>query len=251
MCTISVLRPLTAAVGPDPSPRFRLVANRDELRSRAAGHPPRATEIDGLQVVMPIDPVGGGTWVAASESGLVYALLNAADDEIGRLDPPSRGAIIPSLAGSPSLADVGDRLRAGDWRMFQPWRLVATDGAHLLLARSAGGRLRLDTQPLPRAFMTTSSSFEETRASEARARLFHRIVASPHVAAQDAFHAHQWPAAPELSVRMSRPDARTVSRSVVDIGPDGISLATDWLDEPETPAMAVHLRPRRPRAGAA
>lgn len=246
MCTISIISLAAGRPAPLGAPWFRLVANRDERVTRPAGEPPRLVEIDGVQVAMPIDPVGGGTWIAATAEGVVFAILNGQDPAAGPAAPdgPSRGAIIPSLLSSESLDEVGHRLLSRDWRAFRPWRLVAVADRRLLTARPIGGRIRLAEQELPGAFMTTSSSFDDAGAAEHRARLFHRLIAPVSAAAQDAFHAHRWSDRPELSVEMSRSDARTVSRTVVEVGPAGITMTTTSVG-----SDAESVRVRIPRAG--
>jgi hypothetical protein len=49
---------------------------------------------------------------------------------------------------------------------------------------------------------------------------------------QARFHAHRWPQRPELSVRMARRGARTVSRSVVDVDPAAIRFEYASLPAP-------------------
>ena len=51
--------------------------------------------------------------------------------------------------------------------------------------------------------------------------------------AQADFHDHQWPLRPHLSVRMQRPDARTVSRTVVNVTGRGIELGYTALSSSE------------------
>jgi hypothetical protein len=260
MCTVSVVRPLIDRVtsadvsGLVRHRPFRLVMNRDEQRTRTPGTGPRTVDLEGLRVVMPIDPDGGGTWVAASDAGLAFAILNAtddADDARGLGGFASRGAIIPQLAGSESIDEAARRLIARDWRAYRPWRLVMTDGARLVSARPVSGRVRVTEDPLPRAFMTTSSSRDETRAAFARARLFHELVRHADDASQDAFHAHQWTDRTEISVRMDRADARTVSRTVVEVRPGDVVMTVVRLDAVAPAPMRAGLeRPAR-RAGAA
>jgi len=53
--------------------------------------------------------------------------------------------------------------------------------------------------------------------------------------AQDAFHTHQWPDRPEISVFMERSDARTVSRTRVEVGPRAVTMRYEPIDgEPAT-----------------
>jgi hypothetical protein len=44
------------------------------------------------------------------------------------------------------------------------------------------------------------------------------------LAGQARFHRHQWPGLPEISVRMERRDALTVSRTSIDVTNDGSRL---------------------------
>jgi hypothetical protein len=51
-----------------------------------------------------------------------------------------------------------------------------------------------------------------------RRQLFERLVLRNErfwQPAQDRFHAHQWPSRSDISVRMERADARTVSRTTI------------------------------------
>jgi hypothetical protein len=75
--------------------------------------------------------------------------------------------------------------------------------------------------------MRTSSSLGDGLVEPPRRKLFNQMMrtsAAERLRAQDRFHAHTWPRRPELGVLMSRPDARTVSRTVCDIGPDGWAM---------------------------
>ena len=65
--------------------------------------------------------------------------------------------------------------------------------------------------------MHTSSGLGDALVVGPRLRLFETIVNSDHPTArqQDVFHYHAWPGKGELSVRMNRPDARTVSITTI------------------------------------
>lgn len=235
MCTLSVIRP---RAGDDArAPVVHIVVNRDERRSRQTALPPAVCEVDGVQVVMPIDPDGGGTWIAATDRGLVFAVLNgsATSDTSPEVPRPSRGLLIPALISSRSIDDVWDRLSTIDGGAHRPWRLVVATSAALLEVEPRGSDLWRRLGPLPDRFMVTSSSLDEARARAMRQELFHEIVAAPDVSAQRRFHEHQWPDRPELGVVMERADARTVSRTSVSIAAGHVSLVYDALDgEPST-----------------
>ena len=66
----------------------------------------------------------------------------------------------------------------------------------------------------------TSSSLGDALVEAPRQQLFQRMVVegrSGWLRGQGRFHRHQWPSRPEISVRMERHDALTVSRTVVEV----------------------------------
>jgi hypothetical protein len=98
---------------------------------------------------------------------------------------------------------------------------------------SDGLTLSVETSAVTRPLMLTSSSLGDGVVFARRQRLFEELV-MPHddawVERQAEFHDHQWPSHPEISVRMERADARTVSRTVVDVTSRGIELDYHPLD---------------------
>jgi hypothetical protein len=253
MCTVSIIRtsvPDDAGAG---QPILRLVANRDERRDRPRAVPPVRVQGTRTRAVMPVDPAGGGTWVAATDAGLVFVLLNGAETapRAARTagDPPSRGRIIQLLTDSLSMAEVREQLAALDWRAFRPWRLLVTDATAILDASPSPGGLRLEVGPVPATFVTTSSSLHPVETARRRTDLFDRIVDAPDPVRQDAFHAHRWPDRPEMSVVMARADAQTVSRTVVERFSDHMRLTYTPLEQGEpsaSPATSVLAFPPSP-----
>src|SRR4029079_17631075 len=67
MCTVSIV--------PDGD-RFTLMSNRDERRGRAVALQPTVATFGARAAIVPIDPVGGGSWLGVNDAGLVAALLN-------------------------------------------------------------------------------------------------------------------------------------------------------------------------------
>jgi hypothetical protein len=67
--------------------------------------------------------------------------------------------------------------------------------------------------------MRTSSSLGDALVEGPRRTLFRRFFrgTSQAAAAQDAFHDHQWPGREDVSVRMQRAGASTVSRTTVEV----------------------------------
>lgn len=199
--------------------------NRDELRSRPPAQPPERRASGVRSWVMPVDPVGGGTWIAASDAGVAMALLNLHDvpwvGEARPLPPKSRGVIIPRLivgGDVESAVALGRReLRPSD---YQPFRLVATDGARIAVFASDGNALKVAVEDLgsrPRLF--TSSGLGDMVVDAPRRGLFASMLESgdPTPSRQDAFHRHSWPDRRDVSVCMERPEARTVSYTTIDV----------------------------------
>lgn len=233
MCTVTII--------PLPGGGLRLMTNRDEHRSRAPAAPPDLRETAaGVRALWPVDPVGAGTWVASSEHGLVFALLNGNPRPIPPLPPPerlrSRGGIIPSLVHARRASDAAAMLRADDLGDFPPFRLVAADASGVVDAVWDRQRLAVNRRRLePVCFV--SSGLGDERVAQ-RLNLFDLWIQERGAsrASQRSFHHHQWPEKPEISVMMSRADARTVSVTSVEVTRDGSSVMIYRDDTGETEA---------------
>jgi hypothetical protein len=101
------------------------------------------------------------------------------------------------------------------------FRLVAMHRFTAVDATSDG--VRTEIRPpitLDRPLIFTSSSLGDGLVEAPRQQLFQRMVVearSGWLRGQRRFHRHQWPSRPEISVRMERHDALTVSRTVVEV----------------------------------
>ena len=227
MCTVSVV---PRAGG------FRLVCNRDESLSRPAALPPIRRSSGRVPVWYPRDPQGGGTWVAANGHGLAVALLNrqqptVADGAPVASERRSRGRIVLMLADASAITAVRAALTGIDPRSYAAFRLIAVRNGEVVIATSDGRQLELDDAVLTAPLLLTSSSLGDDEAERRRRPLFDELVlqARDPLAGQQVFHDHRWPHCPEFSVRMQRSDARTVSRSVIDVIGRRVSLASEPL----------------------
>lgn len=217
MCTVTVI--------PIASPRegrgFRLVTNRDERRERLAALAPEIRRVGAVRAVWPVDPVGGGTWVCANDRGVALTLLNVnraglgAPEEAARFT--SRGALIPELVDVSRAADAIKRLGGLDLGCFRAFRLVVVDAGTIFEAGWDRRTLRVERRPMAPACFVSSGLGDERAAPrlELWARFLREAAAGPEM--QDVFHRHQWPDRPEISVLMSRADARTVSTTALEI----------------------------------
>ncbi|MDX2147141.1 MAG: NRDE family protein [Planctomycetota bacterium] len=251
---------------------FRVSCNRDESRSRPAGQGPAWHALGvkpgskAKRAQWPKDPAGGGTWIAASDRGLVLCLLNLNPEHPLALPPPgaltSRGLVIPSLIGCESVNEAIEGVRRLDLDSFAPFRFVAiesgADGP--VVSDAAWDRRELKVTArvaLPACFV--SSGLGDHRVL-GRLDLFREMLGQPGmldaagqaklVRQQDLFHKHVWPNAPELSVQMSRRDARTVSRTIVEVRPSkvGPRVTMQYAPIPVPAAEAQRLAAERAAA---
>jgi len=214
MCTVTALR--TRSV-------LRIACNRDELRGRAQAYPPFIVRRGSQQVLMPQDPQGGGTWIAANSAGLIFVVLNVHVPRVAsRQNPPSRGLIIRDIADCSSLDEAAYRASGIPRETFAPCRLLVAEDDYLVEATIIDGRRALFVRRIDRPLLFTSSSLGDALVDGPRRVLFEQMLPSAPVGGmdltvrQDAFHAHRWRDRPAVSVHMSRPDACTVSTTVVE-----------------------------------
>jgi len=221
MCTVSIVPTVDGC---------RLMCNRDERRTRAAGRPPRVRPTDTSWAVYPEDPVSGGTWVGVNGDGLVVALLNRTAPAAARSSAPrSRGTIVPMLLSCGSFAHAVQAYEALDVRAFEPFRLVIVQRAAVAVADPTYPATQ--TTSLTSPMMFTSSSLGDALVEPPRRRLFERLVlaADDWLHGQARFHRHRWTTRPEISVSMAREDAATVSRTTIDVRSSAIDVAYEFL----------------------
>jgi Transport and Golgi organisation 2 len=207
--------------------------SRDELRSRSSELPTRWHELRGSRRAnWPTDPDGGGTWVAVRDDGLYLGLLNLnlREDELDPDRPEvtkSRGVVIPQLIGCTDFKEVVVKLHELDLAGTSPFRLimcgpVQDDGFEIAVARFDGMQLTMqkEVEALGDPECWASSGLGDELV-QCRLPLFDEFVTDSDqgdltMDSQRAFHFHQWEDRPELSVLMSREDARTSSVTVVE-----------------------------------
>ncbi|MFN0011472.1 MAG: NRDE family protein [Phycisphaerales bacterium] len=223
MCTLSII---SLAGGGGGGGGFRVVMNRDEERTRPPALPPRWHELPGgKRAIWPVDPSGGGTWIAAAQGGggaggLVCCLLNGNPREPPPLPAParalSRGLIIPTVIGEADAPAAISAAASMELDRFPPFRLVAVDAGPRVVDLRWDGRACVRSETSSAACFVSSGLGDHLAAD--RLPLFAEMVGrSPGAAAQDAFHRHSWPGRERVSVMMRRDDARTVSVATVTV----------------------------------
>lgn len=235
MCTVTVV-PLADGL--------RLMCNRDERHERAAALPPAMDRYGDRTGLAPIDPDGGGSWIGVNDAGLALVLLNRQKTcPTSRRRTSSRGLIVTRLLRLATLDAIEQDALSIAAANYEPFRFVALRGLRALIGESRGERIVVRPFDVVRPRMLTSSSVQPAAAAALRAARFRTMVlrhAGDREERQHAFHNHQNPERPEVSVLMRRADARTVSRTTVDMGARGATLIYEPLD-PCSRAVRRHI----------
>ncbi|WP_020471672.1 NRDE family protein [Zavarzinella formosa] len=230
MCTLSIV--------PLPVSRVRFAFNRDERRTRPAGLPPIQREYGRHSALHPIDPASGGTWLAVNDAGLVMAILNqnpvVKPDGVPRR---SRGKIIAELLSCDTPASALNTAEKNfRFEDFAPFQLILAGQGSIARIKWDGQQSMVSSQPFGgNPLMVTSSGLGDHLVDDVRRELFDSFLATPPEEwekAQRAFHRHQWPDRPHLSVNMARETTRTVSHSVIELT-ESLATFEYWPDAPD------------------
>jgi hypothetical protein len=196
--------------------------NRDERPARAAGEPPREIALPRCRALAPRDPEAGGTWIAVNASGVTVCILNAAEGRPERLppEPRSRGLVVRDLACARDLEEVRKALDGSGetLRRTRAFHVVAAEpGARVGRFRWDGMAGSWEEGTAPALFV--SSLLDPLAAERERSARWRLAAASGPLdrRALEAFLAGHEPERGPLSVCMHRPDAGTVSRTVVEV----------------------------------
>ncbi len=230
---------------------YDLFFNRDEHRARGTAIGPLTHTRPGARVIAPLDPDGGGTWLAVNEHGLSHCLLNyyaadaAADargqdaatiqleaaDQVpttamrhsdrrvalpGRA-PRSRGLLVLELSDSASVEESAERLEQTDYGAYLPFILLVFAPGCEPRGYLHTGAAQLEAIAL-RPPLTTSS-FQPAEVRRRRSRVYREMLAAypDPVTALERFHRSELPEPGPFAVAMSRDEAMTVSLSHVSV----------------------------------
>lgn len=214
--------------------------NRDEQKSRVAARP--AHFWPDYEAIFPVDPQGGGTWLAATTSGCVFALLNnyqatVKDSDIcveREIPLLSRGLVITMLLQEMgALKPFESQSKPADLQpftiehclkclplfAFKPFTLVCLSPSWQAFAFDWDGFQLTTTRPRSPVISSAVAlrSVQAYRLSvypEGEATVGHLMQ----------FHSSHEPSASAFSVCMHRDDAHTVSFSHVQVTLQNISF---------------------------
>ncbi len=230
---------------------YDLFFNRDEHRARSTAQGPQTHSRPGARVIAPVDPDGGGTWLAVNEHGLSHCLLNyyaadAAADSLrqhaaslqlesaghvpltaprhshrsvaphGRA-PRSRGLLVLELSDSGSAEETAERLEQTNLGAYLPFILLVFAPQYEPRGYLHTGATQLEQIAL-RPPLTTSA-FQPAEVRRRRSRVYREMLAAhaDPVTALERFHRSELPEPGPFAVAMRREEAMTVSLSHVSV----------------------------------
>ncbi|MDO6708849.1 NRDE family protein [Photobacterium sp. 1_MG-2023] len=195
---------------------YELLFNRDERRERPLAQPPARfhSAVYQTQALMPIDPLGQGSWIAVNQNGLSLCLLNHYQGEIPESADSSRGQIIRTLAFCPDAAAVMSQFAQLSLARFAPFTLLiltpatSTDTQNIPAICWDGKRMLV--YPVEAPITSSSVAFETVRQNrhETFAELTSQQI-SPETLME--FHHSHAPDHGFSSVCMHREHSQTVS----------------------------------------
>ena len=207
MCTLSFL---------PENEGYVAAMNRDELKSRGVATAPAIHRMADMAAVYPRE-ASGGTWIAATSHGNLFALLNWNLGIDGQLPEKlrSRGELIPSLLGEETAERVEVALRKTELRGIHPFRLVGIFPRERDIRewRWNGEKLSRQWQEWTRNHWFSSSRSDE-RAEATRRKACEMMGQEGGRQGREwlrQLHASHLPEAGAYSICVHRDDASTVS----------------------------------------
>ncbi|WP_394208877.1 NRDE family protein [Enterovibrio calviensis] len=207
--------------------------NRDEQKGRAIAFSPQLFAHRSTAFMMPVDPDGGGTWMATNQHGLSLCLLNYYQGDIPELPLISRGLLVKMLAPSAMVSDVVATLNTLHLGSYAPFTLLvfapdlSSRQGHVIAFQWDGHVLtqRPSIEPM------ISSSVAFTEVMQAR-RQAHTVILTAPRSVEKAweFHRSHVPEAGYKSVCMHRDDANTVSFTHLKVTPEQVEMV--YVDGP-------------------
>jgi hypothetical protein len=246
VCTASWLRPADRPGG------LEVFFNRDEELLREPSRPPVEAHAEGVRYLAPVDGRAGGTWLAATERGLVVALLNRSG---GRREPAaraSRGELPARCVAAADPDDLRARLARTDLPSYPPFTLAALWRAPAQGIVVGWDGETLSAAPLPGPVgLLCSSGLGDEQARVAREATWRRMRAAAPAGwsaeRHREFHRSHDPEPHAFSVCMHREDAATVSTAEVVATAESVELVyrpgSACAPGPET---RLRLEARRP-----
>ncbi|MGF1752529.1 NRDE family protein [Vibrio makurazakiensis] len=207
---------------------YQVFFNRDEQKNRPLATPPQSQNINNTQVLMPIDPVGNGSWISLNEHGLSLCLLNNYQGKLPSGACLSRGLLLQHLAPSQSRTEVTELFNQLKLSCFAPFTLLVF-GPDLSLNKpevwafswnGVSSKIAVTDSPL----FSSGVALEEVQ--NYRKEVYTSITSEgKNQQSLLNFHSHHHAEKGYLSTCMHRDDAQTVSFTHLAVSSDLFSMS--------------------------
>ncbi|RBP85646.1 hypothetical protein EBI01_02520 [Marinomonas rhizomae] len=201
---------------------YQIFFNRDEQKMRASALPPQSFVQQDTEVLMPIDPVGQGSWISLNEQGLSLCLLNNYQGKKPAGELISRGQLLKALSSAESIAKVERQFSQLDLQQFAPFILLAFELGNDKVREFQwnGGRISIDYAISPHF----SSAVALENVVTYRQSIYCELAAKTPGDLM-SFHSQHHPEHSHLSVCMHREDAQTVSFTHIQAAKDNLQMS--------------------------
>lgn len=220
---------------------LQLSFNRDEQKTRAHAVPPGLVNIDGVNVVYPVDPDGGGTWISVNDGGFIVCLLNnyrhAAPLE--QKNWTSRGKLVQQLASLTSHQAIEAAINGQDMLQYRAFHLLVLNIDQQLSFNWNGHTLGHEQAP---AYFS-SSGFDTMNVLAGREQQYKTHQPIDNAQAALDFHSSHQPQKSAYSVCMHRDDANTTSLCHISVGAKDICF--DYWNAPPCEAIGDQRKQSR------
>jgi hypothetical protein len=210
MCTVSFVPKASG---------FYVAMNRDEKLTRRGGLPPAIVNFTQRRAIFPREP-NVGTWIAANDVGICFALINWHRVERERAhDTVSRGQVVRKLAGKCSRGEIAAALDELPLNRLRPFRLIAIIPSEKTVLEWRWNLDRFSTcKHAWKSHHWFSSGFDESTAERERDRVCKAARHQKSAGRLDwlrRLHRSHFPERGPFSICMHRSDAATVSYTEV------------------------------------
>ena len=181
MCTVTYI--------PQGNNQYTITTSRDENQSRATSRLHTDT-IGSEQVLYPVDPVSGGSWVAVSSFNRLVCVLNGAFSKHSHQPPytRSRGLVLLDVF---KFAHHLDFVSNYDFKGIEPFTMVMQEQGRLIEFRWDGRQHYLDYPDKDRPNIWSSATLYDPKAIKKRKGWFQDWLAknsNPDLNDQMKFH---------------------------------------------------------------
>ena len=164
---------------------YQIFFNRDEQRNRGQALAPQGFQEQDTNVLMPIDPDGGGSWISVNDHGLSLCLLNFYQGQLPEGALKSRGQLLKSLSSLKTQHDIAATLNNTNLFQYASFTLLSFTSDQQPQGFQWDGKL---LKKLSIKSPMTSSSVAFDSVSTARQESYERLGQAPNADQLLMFH---------------------------------------------------------------